>query len=84
MVVRRRVRSWQRRARTIWAAFRTLPFELRMLVGTTILLLLGADIKQQRCGDHSAKTYLNRVNDLTRKFSRLAAGDSLLRFVRPQ
>ncbi len=39
---------------------------------------------QQRCGDHSAKTYLDRVNELKRKFSRLAAGESLLRFVRPQ
>lgn len=84
MVVRRRVRSWQRRDRTIWAAFRTLPFALRLLIGTTILLLLGAGIKQQRCGDHSAKIYLDRVNELKRKFSRLAAGDSLLRFVRPQ
>ena len=39
---------------------------------------------QQRCGDHSAKLYLDRVNELKRKFSRLAAGENLLRFVRPQ
>ena len=39
---------------------------------------------QQRCGDHSAKLYLDRVNELKRKFVRLAAGESLLRFVRPQ
>jgi hypothetical protein len=38
----------------------------------------------QRCGDHSAKSYLDRVNDMKRKFARLAAGESLLRFVRPQ
>ncbi|HAN92885.1 MAG TPA: transglycosylase, partial [Nitrospira sp.] len=38
----------------------------------------------QRCGDHSAKLYLDRVNELKRKFVRLAAGESLLRFVRPQ
>ncbi|MCE3224831.1 MAG: uncharacterized protein K0S58_3011 [Nitrospira sp.] len=39
---------------------------------------------QQRCGDHSARSYLDRVNDMKRKFSRLAAGESLLRFVRPR
>lgn len=38
----------------------------------------------QRCGDHSAKSYLDRVNDLKRTFSRLAAGGNLLRFVRPR
>lgn len=38
----------------------------------------------QRCGDHSARSYLDRVNDMKRKFARLAAGESLLRFVSPQ
>ena len=38
----------------------------------------------QRCGDHSARSYLDRVHDMKRKFARLAAGESLLRFVRPQ
>ena len=38
----------------------------------------------QRCGDHSVRSYLDRVNDLKRKFARLAAGESLLRFVRPR
>jgi hypothetical protein len=38
----------------------------------------------QRCGDHSAKAYLDRVNDMKRTFARLAAGESLLRFVRPR
>ncbi|MGZ9190160.1 MAG: transglycosylase SLT domain-containing protein [Nitrospira sp.] len=37
----------------------------------------------QRCGDHSARSYLDRVNDMKRKFSRLAAGESLLRYVAP-
>ncbi len=38
----------------------------------------------QRCGDHSAQSYLDRVNDMKQKFARLAAGESLLRFVAPQ
>ena len=38
----------------------------------------------QRCGDHSARSYLDRVHDMQRKFARLAAGESLLRYVRPQ
>ncbi|MBI4003251.1 MAG: transglycosylase SLT domain-containing protein [Nitrospira defluvii] len=38
----------------------------------------------QRCGDHSVSSYLDRVNDMKRKFARLAAGGNLLRFVRPQ
>ena len=38
----------------------------------------------QRCGDHSARSYLDRVHDMKRKFARLAAGESLLRFVRPR
>ncbi|MBA2486624.1 MAG: lytic transglycosylase domain-containing protein, partial [Nitrospira sp.] len=38
----------------------------------------------QRCGDHSARRYLDRVNDMKRQFARLAAGESLLRFVRPR
>ena len=38
----------------------------------------------QRCGDHSARSYLDRVHDMKRKFARLAAGESLLRYVRPQ
>jgi hypothetical protein len=38
----------------------------------------------QRCGDHSAKVYLDRVNDMKRTFARLAAGGSLLRIVRPR
>jgi hypothetical protein len=39
---------------------------------------------QLRCGDHSARSYLDRVNDMKRKFSRLAAGESLLRYVAPR
>ena len=38
----------------------------------------------QRCGDHNAKAYLDRVNGMKRIFARLAAGESLLRFVRPR
>ena len=38
----------------------------------------------QRCGNHSAKVYLDRVNDMKRTFARLAAGESLLRYVRPR
>jgi hypothetical protein len=38
----------------------------------------------QRCGDHSAKAYLDRINDMKRIFARLARGESLLRFVRTQ
>ncbi len=38
----------------------------------------------QRCGDHGARSYLDRVNDMKRKFARLAAGESLLRYVAPR
>ncbi len=37
----------------------------------------------QRCGDHTIQGYLDRVNDMKRKFARLEAGGNLLRFVRP-
>ena len=38
----------------------------------------------QRCGAHSARSYLERVNDMKRTFARLAAGESLLRYVSPR
>ena len=38
----------------------------------------------QRCGDHSARSYLDRVHDMQRTFARLAAGESLLRYVAPR